>query len=136
MNREDCNKVFQVMQGKSSRYKEMSGFIAKQEVDDIEKYLGTYEIEDVLGALSEWCSGNKGLPLYKDWITQIQIYKKNQFKPITYDEFMTPTSWSGYIEDSDGCGYAVNSRTHEYDCIWKYWWKKDKKKTLKQYGID
>lgn len=43
-----------------------------------------------------------------------------------------------YFEDEEGCGYLLNPETHQYDCIWKYWWKdsgKLKMQTLHQNGL-
>ena len=59
----------------------------------------------------------------------------------------SPTTWSNYFEDADGYGYALNSKTKDYDCIWKPHWKNErefkgqffpakvKSQELKRHGI-
>lgn len=105
-------------------------------MEDFMKSFVKYDNESVLQALYDFHLESEKAPTVYDLLNVLRNGSK--FKRISDKEWDAPTTWYGYFEDNEGFGYAKNSKTNDYDCIWKINWAEkglSKMKVLKEHGI-
>ena len=96
----------------------MSGDRALQIIQELMDAYEPYYPEAVVNAYITYRRSMDGVP------TIAAIKRLLSAKDLKASD--APETWSGYFEDEDGYGYAISSKTKEYDCIWKPTWKEDR----------
>ena len=120
MDRNGANEVLRLLKGYyPGKYPDnMSDDKAKFVVDDIEESFKRYDSHVIVRAYKEWHLHFSNAPSIADIKGMLSAADK---KPDP-----SPTKWVNYFEDCEGYGYAMNSKTHEYECIWKPHWNKER----------
>ena len=86
--------------------------------DYLESY-SKYKDDSVIRAYKEWHQANEKPP------TIANIKSMMTTEDLKPDD--SPVRYSEPFEDDDGCVYAKNSKTKDWDCIWKPWWAEERK---------
>lgn len=138
MDRDGAKEVFKYLMALyPSRFSRLTDETIKIVLDDFVESFGGYENAEVMEAVKDWHRIHNTAPTVADLIPI--AHEKSDIRrhseEITQEEFDTPTTYSKYFEDNEGYGYALNSKTGEYECIWKPYWTAERTTHIKGEAV-
>ena len=120
MERIKANEILRLLKTYyPARYPEdMSDEKAGYIIQDLMESFEIYHSVDVIRAYKDWNLHFSQPPAVSDI--------KNLLSYSAVKEDPKPARWTDYFEDHEGYGYARNSKTKEFHCIWKPHWIRER----------